>query len=86
MRNMTMSHSTITVDMAVDVLRKLRPRDRIKAITIVLSETEYDLPASKPVKRKSLYGLWKDLNVHLTAEDIDQARQEMWANFPREDI
>ena len=86
MRNMTVSHSTITVDMAVDVLRKLRPRDRIKAITIVLSETEHDLPAAKPVKRKSLYGLWKDLNVRMTAEDIDQARKEMWANFPREDI
>jgi len=75
-----------TIDMAVDVLRKLPPRDRIKAITIVLSETEHDFPLSKSVKRKSLYGLWKDLNVDLSAEDIDEARKECWKNFPREDI
>jgi hypothetical protein len=25
-----------------------------------------------------------DLNVNLTEEDIREARQEMWGNFPRE--
>ena len=86
MSNTTPIKPINTIDTAVDILRKLPLRERIKAITIVLSETEHDFLVSKPVKRKSLYGLWKDLNVHLTTEDIDQARQEMWANFPREDI
>jgi hypothetical protein len=57
MSDTTMINSTTTIDTAVDVLRKLPPRDRIKAITIVLSETEHDFPISKPVKRKSLRGL-----------------------------
>ena len=78
--------SPVTIEMAVEVLRKLSPRERLKVIATVLPETERELPKFRPIKRKSLRGLWKDLDVHLTAEDIDQARREMWANFPREDI
>jgi hypothetical protein len=32
------------------------------------------------------YGALKDLGQAPSAEDIDEARREMWANFPREDI
>ena len=39
--------------------------------------------AVKP-PRRSLKGLCADLKVLITAADIDQARQEMWGNFPRE--
>ena len=35
-------------------------------------------------RRKSLYGLWKDLNISISEEDIAKARKEMWGNFPRE--
>jgi len=34
--------------------------------------------------RRSLEGMWK--GVDISAEDIDEARREMWGNFPREDI
>ena len=33
---------------------------------------------------KSAKGLCADLKVDITEEDIAQARQEMWGNFPRE--
>lgn len=36
----------------------------------------------KPLR--SLEGLWADLNIRITDEDIEQARREMWSNFPRE--
>ncbi len=36
----------------------------------------------KPLK--SLLGLWKDLNFHVTEEDIAEVRREMWGNFPRD--
>ena len=36
----------------------------------------------KPLR--SLRGLWADLNIHITEEDIAQARREMWGNFPRD--
>ena len=42
--------------------------------------------SSKPHPRRSLMGLFSDLNIHITEEDIAEARREMWGNFPREDI
>jgi hypothetical protein len=38
--------------------------------------------APKP-PRRSLKGLGADLKVQITEADIDEARQEMWGNFPR---
>jgi hypothetical protein len=34
--------------------------------------------------RRSLLGLWSDLNVRITAEDVAEARREMWGDFPRD--
>lgn len=43
--------------------------------------------ATHPRKpRKSGRGLWADLNIDLSGEEIDEARREMWKNFPRNDF
>jgi len=42
--------------------------------------------ATRTAPRNSLAGTWADLGVNLSAEDIDQARREAWADFPRRDI
>ena len=34
--------------------------------------------------RRSLFGVWKDKGVNISREDIDEARREMWGNFPRD--
>ncbi|OLE65053.1 MAG: hypothetical protein AUI36_08525 [Cyanobacteria bacterium 13_1_40CM_2_61_4] len=36
--------------------------------------------------RRSLMGMFSHLNVHVSEEDIAEARREMWSNFPREDF
>ena len=36
--------------------------------------------------RKSGRGLWADLNIDLSAEEIDEARREMWKDFPGDDF
>lgn len=41
-------------------------------------------PQKRPVR--SLRGLWSDLGIDVTAEEIDKARQELWDKFPRNDI
>jgi hypothetical protein len=44
---------------------------------------------TRPVSQRTLVsaaGLWADLDVDINSEDIDEARREMWGNFPREDI
>jgi len=38
------------------------------------------------VPRHSVKGLWADLNIHISEQDIDKVRGEMWDNFPREDF
>ncbi len=35
---------------------------------------------------KSIEGLWDDLGISLSAEEIEENQREMWKNFPREDI
>jgi hypothetical protein len=37
-------------------------------------------------KLKSLRGLWKGMGIDISAEDIAEARKEMWGNFPREEL
>jgi len=51
----------------------------------VLSYVE-SLSAEKgPQERlKSLEGIWAGLGFNITAEDIAEARREMWGNFPRD--
>jgi Protein of unknown function (DUF2281) len=34
--------------------------------------------------RVSLEGIWADMNVNVTEEDIREMRNEAWKNFPRE--
>ena len=36
--------------------------------------------------RDSGYGLLADFDFGLSAEEIDEARREMWSGFPRDDI
>ncbi|MBE9213953.1 DUF2281 domain-containing protein [Plectonema cf. radiosum LEGE 06105] len=35
---------------------------------------------------RKIKGMCADLDVHISEEDITQARREMWGNFPKEDI
>lgn len=51
----------------------------------MLDFVEFPKAKDGPKKpRKSLLGLWADLDIHITEEDIAQARREMWGNFPRD--
>ena len=69
----------------LEMLRKLPPKDRLKVISLALPEIERNLSA-KPQPRKSLRGLWKDLRPSISAAEIDATREEMWKDFPREDV
>ena len=40
--------------------------------------------SNQPQEERSLYGLWADLGIELSEEDIAEARREAWGNFPRD--
>lgn len=66
------------------VLEKLRdlPPEKQKEVLDFVDFLKEKNGSAKP--RKSLRGLWADLNIHITEEDIAEARREMWGNFPRD--
>lgn len=46
--------------------------------------TERERKIARLTERESLRGLLRD--VHITEEDIAEARREVWGSFPREDV
>ena len=67
----------------LDKLRELPPNHQQE----VLDFAEF-LHQKNILKRplKSVKGMWANLDMDITEEDIAQARKEMWGNFPRGDI
>ena len=62
-------------------LRGLSPERQQQVLDFVNSFTESDSPK---MPLRSLKGLWADLDIQITDEDIAEARREMWGNFPRD--
>ncbi len=66
------------------VLEKLRglPPEKKKKVLDFVDSLQSDGGTKKPLR--SLEGLWADLDIDITEEDISEARREMWSNFPRD--
>jgi hypothetical protein len=76
----------VTLEEVLNQVRQLSLVDKLRLIEWVTPEIERELTTEKPSPRKSLWGLCADLGVAPSVDEIDQARQEEWANFPREDL
>ncbi len=66
------------------VLEKLRELPLQKQEEVLAYISRLQEKTRKHPSRRSLAGLWADLGVNVSEEDISQARQEMWGNFPRD--
>jgi hypothetical protein len=42
--------------------------------------------AGKKGPFKSVKGLWADLGISLSPDEIEENQRDMWRNFPRDDI
>ena len=72
----------MTIEQQVlEKLRDLPPEKQKEVLDFVDSLKAQNAPKA-PLR--SLRGLWADLNIHITEEDIAEARREMWGNFPRD--
>jgi EAL domain-containing protein (putative c-di-GMP-specific phosphodiesterase class I) len=73
----------VTIEQQVlEKLRDLPPEKQKEVLDFVDFLKKKNGGPKKPLR--SLLRLWSDLNVHITAEDIAEARREMWGNFPRD--
>ncbi len=74
--------TTTTYEDALRVIKQLTP-DEQRRLREELAIA--DVP-TRPGPRESLYGIAAHLGPAPSAEEIDEARREAWANFPRDDI
>jgi hypothetical protein len=71
---------TMTIEEQVlEKLRGLTP-ERKKEVLDFVSRLK---DRGRKAPRRSLRGLWADLNLKISEEDIAQARRNMWSTFPR---
>ncbi|MGK7895435.1 MAG: hypothetical protein AB4372_17900 [Xenococcus sp. (in: cyanobacteria)] len=75
---------SITLEEVLDLAKQLSPLDRIRLIEQITPHLKRDLIVSPPQPRKSLRGIWKDIDISET--DIAEVKAEISKNFPREDI
>jgi len=72
----------MTIEQAVLAAMRALPPDRQQT---VLDFAEYlRAKSAPPADRPTALGLWADLGIDISDEDIAEARREMWGSFPRE--
>jgi hypothetical protein len=66
-----------------ELLEKLRdlPREQQREVLHFVDSLK---TKNGPGELRSVRGLWKEFKIHISEEDIAQARGEMWGNFPRD--
>lgn len=79
-----MEAKPIALEQVVKLAAKLSALDKVRLVEQVMATLENDLTAQEKKPRRSLYGIWKGVDV--SDEDIAEVRREMWKNFPHEDI
>lgn len=76
----------MTLQEVLQLARQLTPIDKVRLIQQLTPDLERELSQIKPQPRKSLLGLCADLGKAPSEAEIDETRNELWNNFPREDI
>jgi len=74
-----------TVESLAALARQLPPSDRARLIEQVAASLTEESSAAQTPRRVS-YGALADLNLDVSEQDIAEARRDMLANFPREEI
>ena len=67
----------------VEILEVLPP-DKQQELLHFAESLQAQNVAKKP--QKSLKGIWSDLEINLTEEDLAEARREMWGDFPKSEV
>jgi len=66
--------------------------DKLKSLPVEKKQEALDFieflekKVSRKLPRQTCEGLWKDLKINITSEDIEEVRREMWGEFPRKDF
>jgi hypothetical protein len=69
-----------------DLSKTLSPQDKLRLIDDLVQQLLREPTSSQRTPFRSLRGALAHLGPAPSAEEIDEARREEWANFPREDF
>jgi hypothetical protein len=82
---MTMdTQNTSRFEQTLALIEDLSVMEKIRLMEKIAASLKQEIASETKTPLRSLYGLWAGTNV--SEEDIEEARREMWGNFPREDI
>jgi hypothetical protein len=77
----------VSLKEVIRLAKQLSTVDKVRLIQQIAPDIERELTDKlSNFPRQSLWGLCADLGNAPSAEEIDVARSEEWASFPREDI
>lgn len=76
----------MTLEQVFNLAKQLSLVDKVRLIQQMAPEIERELVRQTSSRRRSLWGICANLGTAPSAEEIDEARREMWANFPGENI
>jgi hypothetical protein len=79
-----MPQEKVSLQTLIFLAQKLAPVEKLKLIQNLSEDLQSDVAKNVQPRRRSLRGVLKGCSI--SAQDIDDARKEMWGNFPREDI
>jgi hypothetical protein len=71
----------MTLEQALVEKFKSLPAEKQRQLLDFAEFLEQKSIAQQP--RRNILGLLADLSINVTADDIAEARREMWGNFPR---
>jgi Protein of unknown function (DUF2281) len=74
--------TTFNLEQAILENFRLLPPEKQQEVLDFTEFLRQKTVAKRP--RRSVKGLCADLNIHITEEDMAEARREMWGNFPKE--
>ncbi len=74
----------VTLEDALELVKQLSVIDKVRLIEKITPDIKQELISIVHKPRKSLRGLWRGANI--SDADIAELKQQMWTNFPREDI
>lgn len=79
-----MENRAMTLEEAI--LEKIRtlPPHKQKEVLKFAGALNAEVQPKAPLR--SPKGLWADLHIDISEQDIADLRRDMWKNFPREDI
>jgi hypothetical protein len=81
-----MNQTTTELEQAAALALNLSQLNKVRLVERFMATLEETFEEAEKQPRKSLLGVLSQYGPAPSAEEIDEARREMWGNFPREDI